>query len=53
MKKEVYTAKEFAEAVGLSESHIYELVRRGIIPKLSLGSRAVRIPASALEAATP
>jgi excisionase family DNA binding protein len=39
---------EAAAMLGISRAHAYELVRRGVLPRLQLGRRVV-IPMKALE----
>ena len=39
---------EAAEMLGISRAHAYDLVRRGVLPRLRLGRRVV-IPVKALE----
>jgi len=42
-----YTVSEVADALGVSRSHGYELVRRGLLPAVELGGRTL-IPRTAL-----
>lgn len=44
------TGKEAAEHLGISEKHLYNLAKRGLIPRVVLGSRAIRYRRSDLEA---
>lgn len=41
MEKMVYSIQEVADLLGLSKSYTYELVRKGTIPCLQLGSKRV------------
>lgn len=41
MEKLVYSVQEVAEALGISKSYAYELVRKGIIPSLQLGKKRI------------
>lgn len=41
MEKLVYSVQEVAEALGISKSYAYELVREGIIPSLQLGKKRI------------
>lgn len=43
-------ASEAAGMLKVSRAHIASLVRRGVLPKVSIGSREYRIPQSALRA---
>ena len=43
-------AKEAASVLAVSEKHLYNLAKRGLIPRVVLGSRAVRYRVSDLEA---
>ncbi len=42
--------EEVAALLGISRAWVYELVRRGEIPYVKMGKRAVRFPAEELEA---
>lgn len=41
MKKMVYSMQEAADALGISKSYMYELVRKGEVPVLAIGKRRV------------
>lgn len=41
MERLVYTVQEVTEMLGVSRSHVYELIRRNIIPTLDIGKRRV------------
>ena len=41
MEKKVYTVSEVAEMLGISKSFAYEMVKRGTIPVMEIGSRKV------------
>lgn len=41
-------ASEAAGVLKVSRAHVASLVRRGVLPKVSIGSREYRIPRSAL-----
>lgn len=41
MEKLVYSIQEVADLLGISKSYAYELVRRGVIPTLELGTKRV------------
>lgn len=41
MEKMVYTIKEAAELLGISQSYTYEMVRKGVIPSLQIGNKRV------------
>ena len=41
MEKMVYTIKEAAELLGISQSYTYEMVRKGVIPSLQVGNKRV------------
>lgn len=41
MEKMVYTIKEVAGLLGISQSYAYEMVRKGVIPSLQVGSKRV------------
>jgi excisionase family DNA binding protein len=43
------TVEEAGEALGISRSHAYELIRQGELPSLRLGRRVV-VPIAPLEA---
>ena len=49
MDKLLYTVPEAAAQLGIGRSKLYELLNSGALPTVRIG-RAVRIPASALEA---
>lgn len=49
MPRLVYTAAEAAEAIGVGENRIYELVAAGRIPAIKWGPRQIVIPKLALE----
>jgi excisionase family DNA binding protein len=44
-----YRAKEVAELLGVTDAHIYNLVRENTIPSFRLG-KSVLIPAAAVDA---
>ena len=46
--KEAYTVPEFAMSTGVSEQHIWNMLRRGEIKKFKMGDRSL-IPASELQ----
>ena len=48
MEKLTYNAAEAANVLGISKSHVYQLIREKRIPVLELGKRKV-IPIVALE----
>lgn len=48
-QKELLTAKDVQEVLGLSLSKVYDMMARGELPTLSVG-RLVRVPRSALAA---
>ena len=48
MEKKVYSIQEVADALGISHSYAYQLVRSGVIPSLSLGKKRV-IPITKFE----
>ena len=48
MEKLVYSIQEVAEALGISQSYAYQLVRSGVIPSLELGKKRV-IPKNKFE----
>ena len=48
MKREFYTVPEFAEMIGVSTQHIWNMLRRGKIKKIKVGERSL-IPASELQ----
>lgn len=37
----VYIIKEAAELLGISQSYAYEMVRKGVIPSLQVGSKRI------------
>ena len=41
MEKMVYSMQEAADALGISKSYMYELVRKGEVPVLVIGKRRV------------
>lgn len=41
MEKLVYSIREAADLLGISQSYVYELVRKGTIPSLELGKKRV------------
>jgi excisionase family DNA binding protein len=45
----VFSAQEAAEAIGVGESKIYELVAGGKIPAIKWGPKTIVIPRQALE----
>jgi excisionase family DNA binding protein len=45
----VYSVPEAAEAIGVGESKIYELVAGGKIPAIKWGPKSIVIPRAALE----
>ena len=47
-KREAFTVPEFAVAIGVSEQHIWNALRRGEIKKFKLGQRTL-IPNSELQ----
>ena len=47
--RELLRAEEAAARLRLSRSQVYLMVRRGDLPSVRFGERAVRIPASELE----
>jgi len=49
MEKLTYNVPEAAKVLGISRSLAYELVKRGEIPALRIGSKRVVIPKAALE----
>ena len=48
MEKLTYNAQEVAAVLGVSKSHVYQLLKENRLPVLKLGRRKV-IPISALE----
>lgn len=48
-QKELLTAREVQDVLGLSLSKVYDMMARGELPTLSVG-RLVRVPRSALAA---
>jgi excisionase family DNA binding protein len=44
----VYTTKEVAQILRISESHVYRLIKNGRIEKLPLGQRIIRISEKSL-----
>lgn len=48
MEKRVYSIQEVADALGISHSYAYQLVRSGEIPSLKLGKKRV-IPIAKFE----
>ena len=48
MEKLVYSIQEVAEALGISQSYAYQLVRSGVIASLELGEKRV-IPKNKFE----
>lgn len=48
MEKLTYNAQEVAAVLGVSKSHIYQLLKENRLPVLKLGRRKV-VPISALE----
>lgn len=48
MEKLTYNAQEVAEVLGVSKSHVYQLLKENRLPVLKLGRRKV-IPITALE----
>ena len=47
-KREAFSVSEFAEAIGVSEQHIWNALRRGEIKKFKLGQRTL-IPNAELQ----
>jgi len=48
MEKLTYNAQEVATVLGVSKSHVYQLLKENRLPVLKLGRRKV-VPISALE----
>ena len=49
MTRMLYRVNEVAEMLGIGRSLAYELVGRGDIPSVRVGSRAVRVPSGAVQ----
>ena len=50
---ELLTVAEAASRYGVSTVTIFRMIKKGTLPKVIVGERSVRIPASALKAARP
>lgn len=49
MEQKLYTINEVAEILRLSKSHVYTMVRQGLIRVQRFGKKAVRVPAEEVE----
>lgn len=49
IERKAYTAKEVAAMLGISDSNVYKMIRRGLLRAVPIGPKEKRIPRQALD----